>query len=187
MTPDPITPDPLDALRQPTTPVTPPAPFAAALRARLAISLETTTMAITPYLIVDGAAAAIDFYRAAFGAVETFRLDMPDGRVGHAELSFGGAEIALADEYPEWGLLGPIARGGTTVTLQLDVPDVDEVVATAAAAGATIERPAADQFHGSRVGTVIDPFGHRWSVRTHIEDVPVDEMRRRLAELEGDG
>jgi PhnB protein len=184
MTPDPMAPDPLDALRLPATPIEPPLRFAAALRARIASRLETTTMAITPYLILDDADAAIAFYAAAFGAVETFRLDMPDGRVGHAELSIGGAEIALADEYPEWGLLGPIARGGTTVTLQLEVPDVDEVVAAAVAAGATLERPVADQFHGNRVGTVIDPFGHRWSVRTHLEDVPLDEMRRRLDELE---
>ena len=208
-----MTTDPLDALRLPATPIAPPSEFAARLRARVEAALlgpdpeadpdheptadarpdhrstamtttQITTTRITPYLIVAGAAEAIDFYREAFGLVETFRLDMPDGRVGHAELGGGGAEIALADEYPEHGIVGPASLGGTTVTLQLVVPDVDAVVAAAVAAGASLEREVADQFHGNRSGTVIDPFGHRWSVQTPIEEVSIEEMRRRLAELD---
>jgi PhnB protein len=147
----------------------------------------TTRTSLRPYLIVDGAAAAIDFYREAFGAVETFRLDMPDGRVGHAELEIDGAAFDLADEYPEMGYLGPISVGSTTVTLHLEVPDVDAFAATAVEAGATLERPPSDQFHGNRSATIVDPFGHRWSVQTRIEDVSIDEMRRRLDELEDEG
>lgn len=139
---------------------------------------------IVPYLIVAGAADAIDFYQSAFGAVETLRLDMPDGRIGHAELRILGAEIALADEYPEMDYLGPDTRGGSSLSLQLFVPDVDAFVARAVAAGALLERPVADQFYGSRVGTIVDPFGHRWQVMTPVEEVSPDEMRRRLATLD---
>ena len=149
-----------------------------------ATSEATTT--IVPYLIVAGAADAIEFYRAAFGAEVTMRLDMPDGRVGHAELDILGAEIALADEYPEQSIVGPASLGGTSVTLRIVVPDVDAFVATAAEAGATVEREVADQFYGSRAGTLIDPFGHRWNVQTPIEDVSVDEMQRRLDAFDED-
>jgi PhnB protein len=120
----------------------------------------------------------------AFGAVETMRLMQPDGRVGHAELRIGPAGIMLADEFPEYGFTGPLARGGTSVSLHLVVPDVDATVAAAVAAGATLEREVADQFYGSRSGAIIDPFGHRWIVQTPIEDVSVEEMQRRLDELD---
>ncbi|OWJ68772.1 VOC family protein [Inquilinus limosus] len=140
---------------------------------------------ITPYLIVRGAAAAIDFYRTAFGAVERLRMDAPGGAVGHAELLIGDGLVMLADEMPEMGWSSPAAMGGTPVSLHLYVEDVDAVVERALAAGATLSRPVADQFYGDRLGTVVDPFGHVWSVSTHIEDVTPEEMRRRAEALFG--
>ncbi len=141
---------------------------------------------LEPYLIVADAAAAIDFYVAVFGAVETMRLMQPDGRVGHAELRIGSAGLMLADEFPEFDNLGPLALGGTAVSLHLVVPDVDATVAAAVEAGATLQRPVADEFYGSRSGTIIDPFGHRWNVQTPIEEVSTEEMQRRLDELSSD-
>jgi PhnB protein len=137
---------------------------------------------VTPYLIVDGANAAIEFYRNVFGARERMRMPAPEGRVGHAELEFGDSLVMLADEFPDMGVRSPKATGGTPVTLSVYVEDVDAVFDAAVAAGATALRPVEDQFYGDRNGQFEDPFGHRWSVATHVEDVPPDEMERRAAE-----
>ena len=134
---------------------------------------------VTPYLIVDGAAKAIAFYRQAFGAEELVRMDAPGGRVGHAELQVGDSRIMLADEFPEMGAKGPKSVGGTPVHLLLYVNDCDAVFARAVGAGATAKKPLADQFYGDRSGTVEDPFGHSWTIATHKEDVAPDEMERR--------
>jgi PhnB protein len=134
---------------------------------------------VTPYLIVDGAAKAIAFYRQAFGAEELVRMDAPGGRVGHAELQIGDSRIMLADEFPQMGAKGPKSVGGTPVHLLLYVNDCDAVFHRAVGAGATAKKPLADQFYGDRSGTVEDPFGHSWTIATHKEDVPPDEMVRR--------
>ena len=137
---------------------------------------------LTPYLIVDGAAQAIAFYKAAFGAVERLRLDGPNGTVGHAELVIGGSAIMLADEHPEFGALGPKTLGGSPVTLHLYVDDADAWVARAVTAGATVTRPVEDQFYGDRIGGVKDPFGYVWYCATRQEDLSVAELRRRSEE-----
>lgn len=134
----------------------------------------------TAYLIVDGAAAAIDFYKKAFGAKETTRFRNPDGKIGHADLMIGGGHIMLADASPEMGFRGPEAFGGSPVSLCIYVEDVDRVVERAVAAGAKVTRPVADQFYGDRTGGLTDPFGHSWYVITHIEDVPHEEMQKRM-------
>jgi PhnB protein len=137
--------------------------------------------AITPYLIVSGAAKALDFYARAFGAVERDRMQDPTGKVRHAEITIGQACVMLADEHPEIGALSPATVGGSPVNLHLYVEDVDAFVARAVAAGATLTRPVADQFYGDRVGGITDPFGHRWSIATHKEDLNPEEIRRRAA------
>jgi len=137
----------------------------------------------TPYLIVDGAAKALDFYRHAFGAAERMRMPAPGGRVGHAEIIIGDSIIMLADEHPEIGAHGLRAYGGTPVSLHLYVPDVDATVQKAVAAGATLVSPVADKFYGDRMGTIDDPFGHRWHVSTHKEDVTPAEIVRRAAAM----
>jgi PhnB protein len=134
---------------------------------------------VTPYLIVKGAAQAIAFYEQAFAAEELYRMPMPDGRIGHAELRIGDSRIMLADEHPDVGALSPGSVGGTPVTIHLYVEDVDATFARATAAGARVTRPVADQFYGDRLGVLTDPFGHVWSVATHREDVPEEELRRR--------
>jgi uncharacterized glyoxalase superfamily protein PhnB len=136
-----------------------------------------------PYLHVRNADAAIKFYAKAFGAREKFRLTEPSGRVGHAELDFGGTTLMLADEYPEYGILGPQPSSPTCVTLHLHVDNADETIRRAADAGGTIERDVRDEFYGERSGAVRDPFGHRWTVGHNIEDVSPAEMQRRYAEL----
>ncbi len=136
---------------------------------------------ITPYLIVRGAARAIDFYKEAFGAVEIYRLGGAAEKIGHAELRIGDSVLMLADEHPEMGHRGPEAYGGSPVSLLLYVNDVDAVFARAIAAGAKPERPVQDQFYGDRTGTLMDPFGHRWSIATHKEDVAPEEMERRMS------
>ncbi|MCX5214219.1 VOC family protein [Kitasatospora sp. NBC_00240] len=140
---------------------------------------------VSPYLYVDGAAAAVDFYRTVLGATERMRLPGPDGKLGHCELQLGDSVLMLADEFPEMGALGPRTVGGSPVTLSVYVDDVDAVHARALAAGATALGPVQDRFHGDRVGGFEDPFGHRWSVATHIEDVGPQEMARRAAEAMG--
>lgn len=135
--------------------------------------------ALTAYLIVRDAAKAIAFYRKAFGAKEVFRLTEPQGKIGHAELRIGDSLLMLADEYPDFGALSPAAIGGSPVSIHLYVEDVDRVVETAAAAGATILRAVKDEFYGDRAGMIVDPFGHKWHVATHKEDVSPQEMQRR--------
>ncbi len=140
---------------------------------------------VTPYLSVDGAAAAIDFYCKVFGATERMRMPSPDGRIGHAELELGNSLIMLADEHPEMDFRGPKAIGGTPVTISLYVDDVDGVFGRALKEGATATREVENQFYGDRSGQFEDPFGHKWSVATHVEDVPPDEMTKRAAEAAG--
>jgi PhnB protein len=135
---------------------------------------------VTPYMTVDGAAEAIRWYGEAFGATEALRLPMGD-KIGHAEIRIGDSFVMLSDEWPDMGMLGPKSRGGTTMSLMIYVEDADAVFARAIAAGATEERAVQDQFYGDRSGTLIDPFGHRWTVSTHVEDVPEDEIQRRMA------
>jgi PhnB protein len=137
--------------------------------------------AVTPYLIVDGGAKALAFYAAVFDAVERERIEGPGGKIGHAEITIGDSWIMLADEHPEVGALCPGTVGGSPVTLHVYVADVDDVVARAVAAGAKLTRPVADQFYGDRVGGITDPFGHRWSVATHKEDLTREELHRRAA------
>ena len=134
---------------------------------------------LTPYLIVKGAAEAIEFYKKAFGASELFRMAGPDGKVGHAEIKIGDSPIMLADEHPEMGARGPQTIGGSPVSLLLYVDDVDALFNQAVAAGATVNRPIKDQFYGDRSGALEDPFGHLWHIATHKEDVPPEEMRKR--------
>jgi PhnB protein len=137
---------------------------------------------VTPYLIVDGAAAAIDFYTSVFGASERMRMDGPEGKVGHAELEIGDSVIMLADEHPEANARGPRSTGGTPVSLHMYVEDADSVFERAVDAGAKPMRPVEDQFYGDRLGSFEDPFGHHWHVATHVEDVSPDEMSKRMAE-----
>jgi PhnB protein len=141
--------------------------------------------ALVPYLSVRDAQRAIDFYRAAFGAVETARLVDPAGGIIHAEVAIADALVFLSEENAEWGNHSPETLGGTPVRFVLRVPDVDAFVAQAVAAGATLVIPIADQFYGERAGRVQDPFGHQWIVSTHIEDVSSEEMQRRATALYG--
>lgn len=136
---------------------------------------------VSPALCIDGAADAIAFYTMVFGATERMRIDAPDGRVGHAELQIGDSVIMLNDEYPEMGVRGPKTIGGSPVMLNVYVEDVDRVFDRALKAGATALSPVRDQFYGDRSGQFEDPFGHRWGVATHIEDVAPDEMAKRAA------
>ena len=134
---------------------------------------------VTPYLICRGGADAIEFYNKAFGAVELFRFGSPDGKIGHAEIKVGDSPIMLADEYPDMGYKGPQSLGGSPVSLMIYVDDVDTVFNQAVAAGATVKEALQDKFYGDRMGTVIDPFGHRWHLATHKEDVSIEEMQQR--------
>jgi len=138
---------------------------------------------VTPYLYIRGASAAIDFYKRAFGAVEVMRLSGPDGRIGHAELRIGNSMVMLADEHPEMKVVGPQSLGGTSMGILLYVVDVDDVVSRAVAAGAKIERPIQNQFYGDRSGTIVDPYGHNWTIATHVEDVSAAEMEERMKKL----
>ena len=141
--------------------------------------------AVTPYLIIKGAAQAIDYYKNVFGATELFRMDGPDGKVGHAELQIGDSHIMLADENPSMGTGHASATtiGGSPVSLYLYLPDVDAVVDRAVAEGAKILKPVQDQFYGDRSGFIQDPFGHLWGVATHVEDVSPEEMEERAKKL----
>jgi PhnB protein len=142
---------------------------------------------VTPYLIVRDAARAIDFYKRAFGATETLRLLYPDGKVAHAELAIGQGFVMLAEEMTEGGYRGPQSLGGTPVSLLVYVSDVDAAFTRAVAAGAKAQRPVADQFYGDRSGTLVDPFGHVWSLATHKEDVSAEEMSRRMQAMIASG
>lgn len=134
---------------------------------------------VTPYLIISGAADAIDYYKKAFGAIELFRMPAPDGKIGHAEIKIGDSPIMLADEFPEMGYKSPGTLGGSPVSLMIYVADVDTIFAQAVAAGGKVQRPVKDQFYGDRSGTLEDPFGHVWHVATHKENVSAEEMERR--------
>ena len=134
---------------------------------------------VTPYLVIKGAAKAIDYYKNVFGATEVMRMPGPDGRIGHAELKIGDSHIMLADEFPEMGHQGPLTLGNSPVSMLLYVEDVDSTVQRAVADGAQILKPVADQFYGDRMGFIQDPFGHRWGVATHKEDVSPKEMEER--------
>jgi PhnB protein len=135
--------------------------------------------ALSPYLIVNNAVEALAFYAKAFQAKELFRLTGPDGKVGHAELELGGGRFMIADEYPDFGALSPATVGGTPVTLHLYVENVDQFIARAAKNGASVLRPAKDEFFGDRTGTIVDPFGHKWQIATRKENVSPKEMQRR--------
>ncbi len=137
------------------------------------------------YLVVHDAKQAIEFYEKVFGAREKFRLTEPGGRVGHAELDFGGTTLMLADEFPEYNIKSARTIGDTPVTLHLHVENADEVIGRAIAAGATLEREIQDQFYGERSGGIRDPFGHRWNIGHSIEEVSPAEMQRRLTEAAG--
>ncbi len=138
---------------------------------------------VTPYLIVRGGAAAIEFYKKAFNATELVRMPMPNGKLGHAELRIGDSCVMLADEAPEMNARAPVTIGGTPVGLALYVEDCDAMFNRAVSAGAKVERPLADQFYGDRSGTIVDPFGHKWTIGTHKEDVSPEEMKERMAKL----
>lgn len=137
---------------------------------------------VTPYLIVDNGAEAIRFYEQAFGATEVLRMPAGD-RMAHAEIRIGDSHVMLSDEWPEMGFLGPKSRGGPTSSLMVYVEDVDSAFRRALDAGAKEQRAVADQFWGDRMGTLIDPFGHQWSLATHVRDVPPEEMQRHMAEM----
>jgi len=136
---------------------------------------------VTPAVIVHDGAGALDFYKKAFGAEEVLRMPMGD-KIGHAEIKIGDSIVMLSDEWPDMGFLGPRTRGGTTVSLMIYVEDVDSAFKRAVDAGGTAERHVENQFYGDRSGTLIDPFGHRWTISTHIEDVEPAEMNRRMEE-----
>jgi len=138
---------------------------------------------VTPYLFIKGAANALDFYKKVFGATERVRMPGPNGRVMHAELQIGDSIVMLADEHPEMGARSPQTVGGASSSLHVYVQDVDAIAQKAVEAGAQLTRPVQDQFYGDRSGTIIDPFGHMWSIATHIEDVAPEEMKKRMAKV----
>jgi PhnB protein len=140
---------------------------------------------VMPYLIVDGANEAIKFYEGVFGATERMRIEGPDGKLGHAELQIGEAVIMLADENPGMSIEGPRSVGGTPVTIHVYVEDADGTFGRAVQAGAKPLRAVEDQFYGDRSGQFEDPYGHRWNVATHVEDIAEDEMLRRASEIGG--
>jgi len=139
---------------------------------------------VTPYIIVDDAAGAIEFYKKAFGATEVLRMPMGD-KIGHAEIKIGDSHVMLADEFPERDISGPKARGGVTSSLMIYAPDVDTAFRRALDAGGKVEpgMEVKDQFYGDRSGTLIDPFGHKWTLATHVKDVPEEEMRAAMDEM----
>lgn len=138
---------------------------------------------LSPHIVCAGAAKAIDFYKAAFGAVETARMPGPDGRLMHAAVKIGDSTLMLVDEMPEWGVKGAKALGGSPVTLHLYVQDADATFARAVAAGAKVTMPLADQFWGDRYGQLEDPFGHKWSIATHKLDMTPDEMAQAMRQM----
>ncbi len=138
---------------------------------------------VTPYLSIKGAAAAIAFYKKVFGAKEVMRMAGPNGTIGHAEIQIGDSRIMLADEFPEMNFRSPPSVGGTPVTIHLYVQDTDKVAKKAVGAGAKLLQPVTDQFYGDRSGTLEDPFGHVWHIATHIEDIPMKELKKRAAAM----
>ncbi len=143
---------------------------------------QETRTTVIPYLCITDAAKAIDFYKQAFGAVEIMaRITDATGRIGHAEIKVGDSVLYIADEHPEYGFRSPQSLGGAHVQFAVNVPDVDAMVSRAVAAGGALTRPIADQFYGDRTGEITDPFGYRWTLSTHVEDVSDEEMQRRWA------
>ncbi|HEX9301762.1 MAG TPA: VOC family protein [Casimicrobiaceae bacterium] len=140
---------------------------------------------VTPYLIMDDAARALEFYKKALSAVELMRFPGPDGKIGHAEIRIGDSPVMLADESPDMGQKSPRTIGGSPISLLVYVEDVDARVAQAVAAGAKLTRPVANQFYGDRTGGIEDPFGYHWYLATHVEDVPPDEIEKRAAKASG--
>ncbi len=140
---------------------------------------------VTPYLIIKGAADAIEFYKKAFGATELLRMPHPNGKIGHAEIKIGDSPVMLADEFPEMGHKSPTTLGGSPVSLMIYVDDVDAVFNRAIAEGAKSERPLETKFYGDRSGSLKDPFGHSWHIATHVEDVSEEEMQKRAAAAHG--
>ena len=138
---------------------------------------------VAPYLAIKNAVSALEFYKKAFGAIETYKLIVPDGRLGHAEIRLGNSLIVLSDEFPEFGGKAPESLGGSPVSIHLYVEDVDAFVKKAVAAGARELKPVADQFYGDRSGQLQDPYGHLWWVATHKEDVAPEEMQKRVQAL----
>jgi uncharacterized glyoxalase superfamily protein PhnB len=185
--------DPMDVLRMPAVPVRPRPEFARRLLAALTRQLRagdvggaagvvaTTEQPLVPYLCASDARAALDFYRAAFGAVEEMRVTGDDGRIGHMELVVGPVRLMLSDEYPEVGVVSPSTLGNTPAALHLDVEDVDAVYRAAVDAGATGLRPPEDQSHGNRTATLLDPSGHRWMLSQRIEELTLAEYAAREA------
>jgi PhnB protein len=145
------------------------------------------SQSVAPYLIVKGAARALEFYTTAFGATEVYRLVGPDGRIGHSEFRIGTSTLMLADEYPDFGALAPGSFGGSPVRMHVQVEDVDAFMRKAVAAGATELRSPKDEFYGERSGMLADPFGHQWHVSTRIEDVSPQEMQRRFTAMMSTG
>jgi PhnB protein len=145
-------------------------------------AIPTGYNSITPYITVVGVPKAIEFYKAAFGAVEGVRLDMPDGTVAHAEVKIGNSYLMLGEENPAWGNKSPHTLGGTPAGCMLYVEDCDAVFARAVELGATVLMPVADQFYGDRCGSIHCPFGHKWTIATHIEDLTPEQMDERMAE-----
>jgi PhnB protein len=137
---------------------------------------------ITPYLIIDGAAQAMEYYKKAFGAIELFRMEH-EGKIGHAEMKIGDSPFMVSDEHPEMGFRGPKSLGGSAVGIMIYVDDVDTIFKQALDAGGTESRALQDQFYGDRSGTLTDPFGHVWTVATHKEDVSPEEIEKRLASM----
>jgi PhnB protein len=138
---------------------------------------------VTPYLIVHDGNAAIEYYKKAFGATELMRMPGPGGKVMHAEIKIGDSPVMLADEFPDMGWKSPKSYGGTPVTLMIYVDDVDKTFDQALKAGGNILKPLRNEFYGDRTGTFADPFGHCWTISTHVEDVPPEEMGRRMKEM----
>ena len=136
---------------------------------------------VIPYLYIKGAAKAVEFYKSVFGATQFVRMDGPDGSVMHAEMRIGDSMIMLSDEHPKMGALSPQSVGGSPITLHLYVENVDAVIQKAVDAGAKLDRPVKDQFYGDRTGSLTDPFGHKWYVATHVEDVSPEELKKRAA------
>ena len=139
---------------------------------------------LTPYLVMKNAARAIEFYKKAFGASEVLRIPAPDGGVAHAEVKIGDSILMLADEHPDMGFVGPETLGGSAVSLMIYLEGVDDVFKRAIESGARELRPVQDQFYGDRSGTLTDPFGHVWTIATHVEDVSEEELQRRMQEME---
>lgn len=143
--------------------------------------IPTGYHSVTPYLIIKGAAEAIEYYKKAFGATELFRMAQDDGRIGHAEVKIGDSPIMLADEFPEMKYLSPLSLGGTPVSLLIYVDDVDKIFPQAVSAGGEVQKPLQNQFYGDRSGTLKDPFGHVWTIATHVEDLSPEEMEKRAS------